>query len=111
MTLWPTPFNARSLAKRRNRLSLTIKMFMKHNLSSIHNIGRIGENLSEPARGATFMTGSGCYTQSRNCRRGGVFVAKLIEFYIPKRFRKSAKWVPAEARGQVIEFQPQRKTA
>ena len=38
-------------------------------------------------------------------------MAKLIEFYIPKRFRKSAKWVPAEARGRVIEFQPQRKTA
>ena len=38
-------------------------------------------------------------------------MAKLIEFYIPKRFRKDAKWVPAEKRGQVIEFGPRRKSA
>ena len=31
-------------------------------------------------------------------------MAKVIEFYIPKDFRPSAKWVPAENRGQVIEF-------
>jgi hypothetical protein len=28
-------------------------------------------------------------------------VAKVIEFYIPKKFRKSPKWVSA---GKIIEF-------
>jgi hypothetical protein len=40
----------------------------------------------------------------------GDFMAKLIDFYIPSGFRKSAKWVPAKKRGKVIEFAP-RKTA
>jgi len=33
-------------------------------------------------------------------------VAKVIEFYIPKNFRKSSKWVSAEQRGKIIEFAP-----
>jgi hypothetical protein len=37
-------------------------------------------------------------------------MAKIIEFYVPNRFKKSPKWVPAEKRGQIIEFAP-RKTA
>jgi hypothetical protein len=60
---------------------------------------------------ATFVLDPGCYTQEHRCRRGGGFVAKLIEFYIPAWFHKSAKWVPPEKRGQVIEFQPQKKSA
>jgi hypothetical protein len=36
-------------------------------------------------------------------------VAKIIEFYIPKDFRRKAK--PAENRGQVIEFYVPRKSA
>ena len=31
-------------------------------------------------------------------------MAKVIEFYIPKRFKKSER--PAEKRGQLIEFSP-----
>ena len=31
-------------------------------------------------------------------------MAKLIEFYIPARFRKNAKWIPPEQRGKIIEF-------
>jgi hypothetical protein len=33
-------------------------------------------------------------------------MAKLIEFYIPKDFRKGARWVSHDKRGQVIEFTP-----
>jgi hypothetical protein len=42
---------------------------------------------------------------------GGGIMAKIIEFYIPKDFYKIAKWVPAEKRGQVIEFSLPKKTA
>jgi hypothetical protein len=31
-------------------------------------------------------------------------MAKVIEFYIPDRFKANAKWVPPERRGKVIEF-------
>jgi hypothetical protein len=31
-------------------------------------------------------------------------VAKVIEFYVPNRFRRSVKWVSPERRGRVIEF-------
>jgi len=42
-------------------------------------------------------------------RKGGNdFMAKVIEFYIPERFRKpTAKWIPVEQRGKVLEFRPQ----
>jgi hypothetical protein len=33
-----------------------------------------------------------------------VAVAKIIEFYIPSRFRQSGKWVPPRERGKIIEF-------
>jgi hypothetical protein len=36
-------------------------------------------------------------------------VAKIIEFYIPKTFRKSVKWVPPKERGKIIEFVPETK--
>jgi hypothetical protein len=35
-------------------------------------------------------------------------MAKVIEFYIPARFRKPpAKWIPTEQRGKILEFRPQ----
>ena len=36
----------------------------------------------------------------------GIAVAKLIEFYVPERFRSRASEVPPEDRGRVIEFRP-----
>jgi hypothetical protein len=38
-----------------------------------------------------------------------VAMAKVIEFYIPKNFRKSFKWVPELRRGKILEFCPQIK--
>jgi hypothetical protein len=38
-----------------------------------------------------------------------MITAKLIEFYVPSRFRKKGKWIPAEQRGKVIEFAPETK--
>jgi hypothetical protein len=41
-----------------------------------------------------------------------VAMAKVIEFYIPKDFRKPLKWVPEVQRGKILEFCPQtRKSA
>jgi hypothetical protein len=31
-------------------------------------------------------------------------MAKVIDFYIPTRFHKSTKWVPATQRGKVLEL-------
>ena len=31
-------------------------------------------------------------------------MAKLIEFYMPARFRKQLKWTPPAERGKVLEF-------
>jgi hypothetical protein len=39
----------------------------------------------------------------------GVAVTKVIEFYIPTRFRKPTKWVPTIDHGKIIEFCPQTK--
>ena len=36
-------------------------------------------------------------------------MAKVIEFYIPKNFRKSFKWVSELQRGKILEFCPQTK--
>ena len=45
-------------------------------------------------------------------RVGVVVMAKVIEFYVPDRFRKTGPWVPPEQRGKVIEFpSPQKKSA
>jgi hypothetical protein len=38
-----------------------------------------------------------------------VAVAKIIEFYIPRNFRKAFKWVPELQRGKILEFCPQTK--
>ena len=39
-------------------------------------------------------------------------MAKVIEFYIPSRFRKVVKWVPQQQRGRVLEFPvAQKRTA
>jgi hypothetical protein len=31
-------------------------------------------------------------------------MAKVIEFYVPVRFRKVLKWVPQQQRDRVLEF-------
>jgi len=33
-----------------------------------------------------------------------IAMAKVIEYYIPERFRKTARWVPQDQRGKIIEF-------
>jgi len=38
-------------------------------------------------------------------------VAKLIEFYIPKKFRRRVKWLPLEQRGKVLKFSAGNSTA
>jgi len=39
-------------------------------------------------------------------------VANVIEFYVPKAFRKQLKWVSPQQRGKVIEFYtPAKKSA
>ncbi len=39
-------------------------------------------------------------------------MAQVIEFYVPDRFRKKVRWVPAEQRGKVLEFPaPVKKSA
>ena len=38
-------------------------------------------------------------------------MAKIIEFYVPNRFRPTTKWVPPVRRGQVIEFYIPKKSA
>src|SRR5215469_15172068 len=34
----------------------------------------------------------------------GGFMAQVIEFYIPARFKQKVKWVPPEQRGKIIDF-------
>ena len=31
-------------------------------------------------------------------------MARVIEYYIPERFRKTEKWIPLAQRGRVIQF-------
>jgi hypothetical protein len=38
-----------------------------------------------------------------------IVMANVIEFYVPKNFRKSLKWAPQLQCGKVIEFCPQTK--
>jgi len=39
-------------------------------------------------------------------------MAKVIEFYIPRSFRKSSKWFPAGQQAKLLEFSPSaRKSA
>ena len=39
-------------------------------------------------------------------------MAKVIEFYVPDRYKRKVKWIPTELRGKVIEFTvPIRKSA
>jgi len=65
-------------------------------------IRRLAGRAAETTRGITV----------RRTAIGGVVMAKVIEFYMPKTFRKPTKRVPAEDRGKIIEFRPQtRKSA
>ena len=45
--------------------------------------------------------------ESQGDEQEGGCMAKVIEFYIPERFRKQTKWVPQEQRGKLIDFKPQ----
>ena len=48
--------------------------------------------------------------QARRRRDG--FMAKIIEFYVPSKFRTNAAWIPPQQRGKVIEFRlPVKKSA
>jgi len=38
-------------------------------------------------------------------------MAKVIEFWVPKNFRKPLKWRPPQQGGKVIEFCSQTKTS
>jgi len=40
-------------------------------------------------------------------------MAKVIEYYIPERFRKKRKkWIPLDQRGKIIQFPvPEKKSA
>ena len=40
-------------------------------------------------------------------------MARVIEFYLPQNFKPTARWVPIDQRGRVIEFPstPARKSA
>jgi hypothetical protein len=40
-----------------------------------------------------------------------VVMAKVIEFYVPKNFRKPWKWAPALRSGTIIEFCSPTKTS
>jgi hypothetical protein len=31
-------------------------------------------------------------------------MAKIIEFYVPRNFKKPARWVPDRLRGKVVNF-------
>ena len=49
----------------------------------------------EVSRGwATTLTRSG----------GSKAMAKVIEFYVPDKFRRRSKWIPPKQRGKVIQF-------
>jgi hypothetical protein len=75
---------------------------------------------------AKFMRGIGCalgaagngsakpskYGRRKFREDGPLQVAKIIEFYIPKRLRKNIKWIPPRSRGRIIEFTlPAKKSA
>jgi hypothetical protein len=38
-------------------------------------------------------------------------MAKVIEFYVPKNFRKNERWNSRDERGRVIEFSLPQKSA
>ena len=39
-------------------------------------------------------------------------MAKVIEYYVPERFRKTARWIAPDQRGKIIEFPvPEKKSA
>ena len=39
-------------------------------------------------------------------------MAKVIEYYIPEKFRQTAKWIPPALRGKVLPFPvAEKKTA
>jgi hypothetical protein len=54
------------------------------------------------------------YAVTPGCESGWevvIAMAKVIEFYVPDRFRRSAKWIPLEQCGKVIQFPALGKSA
>ena len=75
--------------------------------------GSVEEISSVRFRALPVWLGVGRYSGSQfRCVGGeqaeglGIAVAKLIEFYVPERFRPRASEVPPENRGKVLEFRP-----
>jgi hypothetical protein len=69
-------------------------------------VPNIAQRLFSPAR----VSIDGGWIAQEN--KGRPVMAKLIEFYIPKDFRKRARQAASKERGQVIEFTPPpKKTA
>lgn len=75
--------------------------------------GAFEEISSVRFRAVSMWMGVGGYSRSQFRGVGGEQaeglgnpVAKLIEFYVPERFRPRASEVPPEDRGKVIEFRP-----
>jgi hypothetical protein len=62
-------------------------------------------------RRCDFSPGSGFLQMAGKLGMPEGIMAKIIEFYVPKEFRKRARWVPSEQRGQVIEFTLPKKSA
>jgi hypothetical protein len=60
-----------------------------------------------------FLEKPGCTIRfDANAVGSGRVMAKVIEFYIPDRFRKRGPWTPPAQRGKVIEFpSTQKKSA
>jgi hypothetical protein len=73
-------------------------------------IGRCCRNVSAALQ-SDFFARHGFLSAENKSGAGGGIMAKVIEFYVPSNYHKIAKWVPAERRGQVIEFSLPKKTA
>jgi len=67
----------------------------------------VGKNIPGKAVFRDFFSASGFAAGVGTDR----VMAKIIEFYVPNRFRPTTKWVPPIRRGQVIEFYIPKKSA
>jgi hypothetical protein len=78
-------------------------------------VGKLDRSLSpQRHRGlcrSDFFARHGFLLAENESGAGGGIMAKVIEFYVPSNYHKIAKWIPAERRGQVIEFSLPKKTA
>jgi hypothetical protein len=63
-------------------------------------------NFTKPTASATVMAGN---SETVGVLDRRMAMAQVIEFYVPDRFRKKVKWIPATQRGKLIEFPMQVK--